>query len=93
MFTKTSNNKKVDREIASALDKLVTLRENTEEYNSLVDRIAKLEKLKSDGLRPPSVDTMLIVGANIFGILWLARYEREHVIKSQSALKFVMRAS
>lgn len=91
MFTQTSNNKKVDREIASALDKLATLRENTEEYNSLVDRIAKLEKLKSDGLRPPSVDTMLIVGANIFGILWVVRYERDNVIKRPNALKFIMR--
>ena len=36
-----------------------------------------LYKVKADKrLKPPSSDTMLIVAANIFGILWLARYER-----------------
>jgi hypothetical protein len=37
------------------------------------------------------MDTVLLVAANIFGIVWLARYEKENVIRSQSALRFVMK--
>lgn len=83
---------KLDDEILSALEDLAGRETTSEEYGAIVDRVAKLEKLKSDkGLRPPSLDTVLIVGANIFGILWLARYERENVIRSPSAFKFVMK--
>lgn len=40
--------------------------------------------------KPLSPDTVLGVAANIFGILWLTRYEKEHVINSK-ALNFVLR--
>lgn len=51
-------------------------------------------KTKSEAdrrLKLPSTDTLLAVGANIFGILWLTRFERENVIPSKSALGFVMK--
>lgn len=50
-----------------------------------------LHKIESESrLKLPSTDNMLVVAANIFGILWLTRYEREHVISSK-ALGFVMK--
>lgn len=92
MFTQSSNDAKIDQEIAASLEELKSLRDNPEKSAALVERMVQLNKLKSDrGLEPPSLDTVLIVGANIFGILWLARYERENVIRSRSALGFVMK--
>lgn len=92
MIVKSQNNAKLNREIATQLDTLETLRDDPEKYDAAVERIARLEKLKSDeGLRPLSWDTVLIVGANIFGILWLARYERDEVIKSPNAFRNVIK--
>lgn len=92
MFSRNQNDAKLDREIAAELDGLAKLRDDPNAYDAAVDRITKLEKLKSDGgLRPLSWDTVVVVGANIFGILWLARYERENVIKSQTALRQVIK--
>ena len=97
---------KLDAEINSLLDKLKETTKDSEDYGTLVDRIAKLHKLKAEehvqliednqftmpyGLKPPSLDAVLFVGANIFGILWLARYERENVIKAPKAFGFVMK--
>jgi hypothetical protein len=91
MFAMSSIETKLKQEIISALEELETLRDDPEKYNATVDRIAKLHKLKSEErLKLPSMDTALVVGANIFGILWLTRYEREHVISSK-ALGFVMK--
>lgn len=91
MFAKSQINSELDKEILSALKELDNHESTSDEFGVVVDRIAKLQKLKSEtGLRPPSLDTVLIVGANIFGILWLTRYEREHVITSK-ALGFVMK--
>lgn len=93
MFTKSQNDSALDQEIAFALEELKTLRDDPEKYVAVVDRITKLENLKPPkwGLKPPTSDMMLIIGANIFGILWLTRFERENVIPSRSALNFVMK--
>jgi hypothetical protein len=91
MSVKSSIETKLDEEIIAALNTLETVRDDPEKYAAIVDRITKLHKLKSEErLKLPSLDTALVVGANIFGILWLTRYEREHVISSK-ALGFVMK--
>jgi hypothetical protein len=91
MFTKSQTETKLDAEINSLLAKLKETTKETEEYGILVDRIAKLHKLKTEE-RPKQIspDTALIVAANVFGILWLTRYERENVINSK-ALGFIMK--
>lgn len=92
MFTKTRIETKLDAEILSALEELASKDKTSEEYGTLVERISKLHKLKAEeSPKQISPDTALTVAANIFGILWLARYERENVIKSRSALGFVMK--
>lgn len=91
MFAKSSIESKLEEEILSSLEELDQLKTDPEKYNVVIDRVVKLHKLKSEeGLKPPSLDTMLVVGANIFGILWLTRYERDNVVTSK-ALGFVMR--
>lgn len=83
---------KLDAEIESLLDKLADTEKDSEDYDKIVERLSKLYKLKPEE-RPKrlSPDTMLVVAANVFGILWLARYERENVIKSKNALNMVMK--
>lgn len=91
MFAKSSIHTKLDEEILAALDQLDQHQKESEAYGVVVDRITKLHKLKSEErLSLPSTDTALVVAANIFGILWLTRFEREHVISSK-ALGFVMK--
>lgn len=82
---------KLDAEILSSLEKLGQPGIPAEEYNAIVERVAKLHKMKSEErLKLPSLDTVLVVGANLFGIFWLTRYERDRVISSK-ALGFVMK--
>ena len=89
MFIRSQTETKLDAEIQSALAELETHEKTSEKYGVLVERIAKLHKLKTEE-RPKlfSPDTALVVAANIFGILWITRYEREHVITTK-ALGFV----
>lgn len=92
MLFNTPNEVKLDACITSQLDKLEGLEDDPAKYDATVERITKLSKLKSEKtISPPSLDTVLLVGANIFGILWLTRFERENVIKSPNAFKMVMK--
>jgi hypothetical protein len=93
MFIKSQTDSKLDAEIDAALDELRSSRDDETKYAAALERVSKLQKLKPEDrrLKPPSLDTVLIVGANVFGILWLARYERENVIKSPKALGFVLK--
>ncbi len=86
--TKTSDEYRTIVENISKLHKL-----KTEESNTTVTNAVKAQEMESSDprLKPLSLDTVLVVSANIFGILWLARYERENVIRSRSALGFVMK--
>lgn len=93
MFTKSEIETKLDAEIISALEKLAsTTDKKSDDYGDLVEHISKLHKLKTEE-RPKRVspDTVLVVAANILGILWLARYEQTDVIKARTALSFIMK--
>lgn len=91
MFTKSQTGAKLDAEIISALETLENLDKTSEEYGALVDRITKLHKLKmEEHPKRISADTALVVAANIFGVLWITRYERENVINTK-ALGFIMK--
>jgi hypothetical protein len=94
MFINRSNEteSKLDAEIQSLLDQLNETMQDAK-YDALVDRIAKLHKLKTEEKSKPTIspDTMLLVAANIFGILWLARFEKTGVIKAPKAFGFIMK--
>jgi hypothetical protein len=92
MFIKSLIETKLDAEIESALEELKSHDKMSKEYGQLVDRIAELHKLKTEERsKQISPDTVLVVAANLFGILWLARYERENVIKAPKAFGSVMK--
>jgi hypothetical protein len=91
MFTRSPIKSQLEAEITSALDKLDGLEADSKEYGIIVERISELHKLKSaEGLKPPSMDTVLAVGANLLGIFWLSAVEREHVFAGK-AIGFVMK--
>lgn len=92
MFTRRRIEATLDTEMEALLEKLEELRDQPDDYAAVVERVAKLQKLRSErGLQPPSWDTVLVVGANVFGVVWLARYEKENVI-SGKAINFVMKS-
>lgn len=92
MFTQRKVDSALDAEITSALEELKTLRNDTEKYNAAVDRIGRLQKVKpQSGITKLPLDTMLIVGANIFGVLWLTHFEHENVIKRPNAFRSIIR--
>ena len=92
MFAKSDIDVKLDAEITTLLAKLETITDKkSDEYAAIVERLSELHKLRPESPKRINPDTMLIVAANIFGILWLARYERDNVIKSRSALGLVMK--
>lgn len=92
MFKKLRHDYALDREIDVALAELETVRSNPEKHSAITDRIVRLQKLQTrKGLQPPTMDTVLIVGANIFGVLYLAQFEQEHVIKAREAFRFMIR--
>lgn len=91
MFPKSKIESKLDEEIVSSLEELGKHESTSAEYGVVVDRMAKLHKLKSEErLQLPSLDTVIIVAANIYGILRITRYEREHPLTSK-ALNFGIR--
>ena len=91
---RTQTESQLDAEINAILEKMRELEKESKEYAELLERVTKLHKLKTEEAPRPrqiSPDTMLVVAANIFGILWLARYERSNVITAPNAMRNVMR--
>jgi len=110
MLAKSQTATRLDAEINAALEELEKLERTSEEYGELIDRIARLHKLKIDEeqsqlkteeverrlesdskIKPPSMDTVLIVTANVFGVLWLTRFERENVITATKAFGSIIK--
>lgn len=87
------NHEKTSEEYATIIKRMSELHKlKAEEAQTSLRSIETESKIKPDRLiKPPSLDTALVVAANIFGILWLARFEREDVIKAPQAMKFVMK--
>jgi uncharacterized protein (DUF342 family) len=94
MFTKTQIETSLDAEIQTLLKKLSETTDKTsDEYSKLLEKVSKLHKLKAEE-KPkfrPSPDTVLMVAANIAGILWLARFEKTDVIKAPKAFGNIMK--
>jgi hypothetical protein len=86
-----------DPEIERVLKELKAAKPDSKEYSDLLERLTKLHKLRVDDhnmierRKQVSPDTVLGVCANIFGILWLSRYEKENVIKAKEAMKMVIK--
>lgn len=93
MFTRHKIDSTLDAEIIAALEELEKVRDDPEKYATALDRVAKLKELKPPSrLKPFTLDTALVVGANIFGILYLARFdESASVMKKPTAFRFIVK--
>lgn len=93
MFAKSDIDTKLTAEINAALDKLEKITDkSSDEYGNLIDRIAKLHKLKTEE-RPRRInpDHALVAGTNLLGIVLILQHERLHVVASK-ALGFVIKS-
>lgn len=91
MFTRDQPKSKLEEEIDSALNVLSAHTKHSEEYAKIVDQVVKLHKMKEEE-KPSTVspDTLLMVAANLIGILMITKHERADIITSK-ALSFVMK--
>ena len=82
---------KLEKVIDSMLDKMSELEPGSDDYSQMADNLEKLLKIrsyeKSRGLSP---DTVLVVAANIIGIVLILKHEELDIITSK-ALGFVLR--
>lgn len=94
MFTKKDpplSDRLIESETVNALRVLKAHTVNTEDYSKTLETIIKLRGLskeeKSTGV---SKDTLVLVGANLLGILMIIKHENVNVITSK-ALNMVMK--
>jgi hypothetical protein len=75
----------VEQEIGGMFVELRELHSDSEEYALILDRITKLHKLKADE-QPPRVspDTLVMVGANLLGIVMILSHERLNIITTKA---------
>ena len=92
LLNKLKETTKETEEYGILVDRISKLHKlKTEEQSHTLAAEELQHKLKpEERFKQISPDTVLVVAANIFGILWLTRYERENVINSK-ALGFVMK--
>jgi len=82
----------LDKEIEILFFKLKDHDPDSEKYKQILDRIVTLRKLNFETKRKPiSYDTLAIVGANLFGILLILKYEELNPVVSKS-MGFLLRA-
>lgn len=92
MFTpKAPYQAKLEKAIDELLLDLATVNSDSEEYNTMIDQLAKLCALRDQTSRKRiSSDTLVIVGGNLLGILLIVGHERANVVTSK-ALSFVLK--
>lgn len=87
-FTTSSS---YDRQINNILADMTTMETSSEEYGTLLERLQKLHKLKTEERSSRvSPDTVLLATTNLIGIFMIIRHEDLNVITSK-ALSFVQR--
>lgn len=91
LLNKLKSHESTSEEYATIIKRLSELHKLKSEEAQITLRYIETEhKITPDRIKPPSMDTVLVVAANIFGIYWLTRYEKENVISSK-ALGFVFK--
>lgn len=92
MFKKNTSDVTTTQELIDAAnDRLLSLEPDTKEYKKVLDQIERLHKLKdrehTNRFRV-SGDTLVVVGANLLGIVLILNYEKLNVVTSK-ALGFI----
>jgi hypothetical protein len=85
MFTKGKDQTLVDDAMVRAFDELKGQSVASEEYAKNLDGIVKLHKMREEEKSPGvSPDTIVLVAANLLGILLIIRHEHVNVITSRA---------
>jgi hypothetical protein len=89
MFPKS--NTYVDNEISRVVNKLQDQEVDSDEYEVLLKRLEKLQKIRQEEMADyPSTDALLSAATNLIGIILILRHENLNVITSK-AIGFVQR--
>lgn len=96
MFSKTKtpvNYPGLEEEIARAISELEGVNPASDEYEAIVDQIAKLDAMTNHKVKKSGVDknALIAVGGNLAGILLILNYERVGAVTSK-ALSFVLKS-
>lgn len=92
MFNKNKNKSlELDEAIERVHNRMQYVEVESEEYATLLQRLDKLHSIKESNTKRISPDTILIVGANLLGIVLILGYERVNVVASK-ALSFVVKS-
>lgn len=83
---KTTEQTAIDKAIEEAYTQLAKHTAGTDEHNAIVKQIVEFEKILAEKKKSRTIspDTMLIVGANIVGILLVLNFEKADVITSKA---------
>jgi preprotein translocase subunit Sec61beta len=85
MFTRAKQPTLVESAMERAFEKLGEQSVDSEQYAKTLDGIVKLHKMREEEKSPQvSPDTVLLVGANLLGILLIIRHEHVNVITSRA---------
>lgn len=83
MFKKDSIELQLEKTILELLEEVnQTPDKKSEEYNKMVDQVAKLYELRQKSRISP--EAMVTVGSNFLGILLVMNHERAHVIATKA---------
>lgn len=80
----------LDEAISDVYSEMKGFTAETDEYAAMVKQLTKLEKLRHSNRIQPSLDTVLIVGGNLLGIVAILHYEKTGVVVSK-ALNLLMK--
>jgi len=82
----TGSETKLEKALDRALRELETHEVDSDKYAAVLDRVAKLHKLKEEEKSSARVkpDTLVHAGANLLGILMIIRHENINVITSRA---------
>lgn len=82
----------LDEPIAKVLTEMNTYGPSDPEWNSLVDHLDRLNRMKQQegSINRVTPDTMAIVAGNLAGILIIVAYEQRHVMVSKG-LGFILK--
>lgn len=92
MFTsKPTDKSALESEIDNLLTRMAETTRNTQQYEFMTDQLVKLYSIEDKkSKRQISPDTLLVVAANLLGIVLIIHHERVNVISSK-ALNFVQK--
>jgi hypothetical protein len=84
MFKKDQEPSQLDAAITKAFDALDEETVGSDDYVKVAQQLTTLHKMKDENPNRISKDTLVLVGANLLGILLIIRHEHVNVITTRA---------